>query len=338
MKRILAILILVSSVFSLLLSAGAYAQGGQPIEIIFAGDTMMDWSVRSAVNRYGPDFPFRQVRNEVYKADYAILNLETAITNRSIKYKKTFNFKSDSKSLSGIKNAGFDMVNLANNHTLDYRVDGFVDTLRNLSNYQLAYVGGGYNNREAYAAKTVLVKNKKVKFLAFSQIPPMGWGALNNRPGVADGYNISKIINIIKSERKSADYLIVFFHWGREGQNRPSSAQRLNARHFIDAGTDLVVGSHPHVLQGFEYYKGKPIAYSLGNFLFPSYVHGRNAQTGLLKLKIQDNNLFLEFKPYYIRNNQVTKMSTRDEASLLSYLRSISYNVKINGYEVRPYK
>lgn len=306
------------------------------IRIVYAGDALMDWSVKEAIKKNGPDFPFEFVKKEVSAADYAFVNLETSVTNQTEKdTNQIYNFKSDPISLQGLKNAGFDMVSIANNHVLDFKEKGFLDTLKHLDDAGLKYVGGGRNAKEAYSAKTVEIKGQKIKFLAFSRfIPQTYWFAGNNHPGIAEAYNEKSVLPVIEREREGADYLIVYLHWGVEKNNKPEEWQRTYARKIMDAGADAIVGSHVHVLQGFEFYKGKPIAYSIGNFLFPDYVKGVNADTGLLYLTLQNGKIAMEFRPYFIQANQIIKRDENYERKQLDYLESISYGVKVDGYKV----
>lgn len=176
----------------------------EPIEIIFAGDTLFDGSVRTAVRKNGPDYPFVYVKDKVMKADYAILNLETSVTNRGTKDTvQLYNFRADPVSLKGVKNAGFDMVSLANNHALDYGQTGFLDTLKHVREQGLKKIGAGMNANEAYKAETAQIKGKKIKFLAFSRfLPSTEWYAQNKRPGIASAYQEQPVIEAIKRGKR----------------------------------------------------------------------------------------------------------------------------------------
>ncbi|MGG0812314.1 CapA family protein [Paenibacillus alvei] len=307
------------------------------IRIIFAGDALMDWSVKETIRKKGPDYPFEYVKDEVSSADYAVVNLETAITHHTEKdTNQLYNFKSDPESLQGLKNAGFNLVTIANNHTLDFKQKGFLDTLKYLEKYDIPYIGGGRNKEEAYRAHTVKMKGKTIKFLAFSRfIPQTYWFAGKDRPGIAEAYNKSSVLPVIKKEREDCDYLLVYLHWGVEKNLRPEPWQRNYAREMIDAGADAIIGSHVHVLQGFEFYKGKPIAYSIGNFLFPDYVRGDKADTGLLNLTLDQGNIEMSFTPYFIYKDQIIKKGEAYDKKQLKYLESISIGVKIDGKQVR---
>lgn len=296
----------------------------------------MDGSVKRAIQRLGADFPFRNVKKEVSKADLAIVNLETSVTQASRKDDvQLFNFKSDPSSLNGINHAGFDLVSMANNHVLDYKEKGLFDTFNNLKRHHLNYVGAGRNEREAYSASTFVRRGKVIKIAAFARfLPSENWFAHGNHPGVAEAYQPQRVLNAIAREREGADYLIVFMHWGIEKNNRPEDWQRDLARKMLDAGADAIVGSHPHVLQGFEFYKGKPIAYSIGNFLFPDYVSNRKADTGLLHLKLRNGKVKMSFTPYYIRDNQIVKRGPQYDKKISRYLETLSYGVRMSGNEV----
>lgn len=187
----------------------------EPLHILYAGDAMFDWSVKEAINRYGPDYPFLHIQSEIEQADFSFVNLETAVTLENEKdTNQIYNFKSNPESLSGLKNAGFDMVSVANNHSMDFLQKGFLDTLTHLDTAGLLYVGGGLNAQEAYRAKSVNVKGKTVKFLAFSRFIPTGdWFAGKNKPGIAQAYDRKPVLDAIARERESADYVLVYLHW-----------------------------------------------------------------------------------------------------------------------------
>ena len=303
------------------------------IRITFAGDAMMDWSVKETVKQKGPDYPFIHIKKELTSSDLSVVNLETAITNEGVKVPKEYNFRSDPNSLSGLKNAGFQLVSLANNHSFDYGQSGFTDTLANLKKYQLDYMGGGANKEEAYGAKTYSIKGRSIKVVAFSRVlPDFSWLATDTKPGLANGYDLTLIQNTIEKEKKDADFLFVYIHWGVETKRSPEAFQRDWAKTMIDSGADGVIGSHPHVLQGFEYYKGKPIAYSLGNFLFPNYIKGDKAQTGILHLDIQKDNIEMSFVPFKIIQDQIIVQNEQEKQVVWNELQTLSYGeVQINN-------
>lgn len=306
-----------------------------PINLAFVGDIMVDWSVKEAIKANGPGYPFEQVKEDIIKADLAIGNLETAVTRGGAAEDKQYTFRSDPESLKGLKDAGFDILSLANNHTLDYGEEGLLDTMEYMKKYNLAYMGAGKNDDEAFAAVEKTIKGKTIKFLGFSQVlPTVSWYSGENKPGIANAYQQEKVIETIKKEKKDVDFVFVYIHWGAEKVDWPSDKQRAFAKNMIDAGADGIIGGHAHVLQGFEYYKGKPIAYSLGNFLFPDYVSGRSAETGVLNLILQGAEIKMDFKPYYIQSNQIVKKDQNYIDQQLAYLESVSYLDSFTGNEL----
>lgn len=304
----------------------------KPINLIFAGDTMMDGSVKEAIRRHGADYPFTQIKVEVSKADYAVLNLETSVTEASDKdLNQRFNFKSEAGSLDGIKHAGFDMVSLGNNHVLDYKEKGLRDTLKNVEKAGLRHVGAGLNEEEAFRFEIVQLNGATVKIGAVTRfMPTTAWKATDKKPGVASAYEPDKILAAIRAASKDADYVLIFIHWGVENTTSPQPWQRKLAADMLDAGASAVIGSHPHVLQGFEFHKGKPIAYSIGNFLFPDYVKGKKADTGLLKLTLDKEKVGISFHPLSIRNNRIVNRDAAYEAAQLAYLEDLSCGAELH--------
>ncbi|AJH56385.1 bacterial capsule synthesis PGA_cap family protein [Bacillus anthracis] len=161
-------------------------------------------------------------------------------------------------------------------------------------------------------------------------MPDFTWVADDNKPGVANGYDLNLVTKTIKEQKKNADYLIVYMHWGVEKSNRPVDYQKQYVNKMVTAGADAIVGSHPHWLQGFEYYNNVPVAYSLGNFLFPSYVNGKSAETGVLTLTFKGKDVQMSFNPYIIRNNQVSPVNEEEKRKALQYLQTISTDVEID--------
>lgn len=197
-------------------------------------------------NNYGPDYFFANVKNIFASDDLTFINLEGPLTNYPQVYEKTYPIKGDARNINVIKNASVEVCNLANNHTYDCGENGYTETKQLLSAVGISYCGNG-----SYAIKKV--KNKTVIFL--------GYNCLSGNP--------TKQMTVdIANAKAVADIVIVEFHWGIERENYANNQQKAIAHSAIDSGADFVVGTHPHVLQGIENYKGKTICYSLGNFSF----------------------------------------------------------------------
>jgi hypothetical protein len=217
------------------------------ITINFAGDTTLAWSFEEAA---GDDFNYPFAASPWFaQADITMVNLENAITDRGFKVPKQFNFRMPPKYLQVLQNGGVDIVNLANNHVWDYGQVGVEDTIGYLDEAGIRHIGAGVTEKEAKKPAILEVKGKRIGFLGYFFM---------------EG-NVREDVSALK---QNADVVIVNFHWGTERSNYPESYQVDLAHRAIDAGADLVIGHHPHVLQGIERYKGGFIVYSLGNFIF----------------------------------------------------------------------
>ena len=303
------------------------------IEIVFAGDTMFDWGLKALLERKGYNYPFIYVKDTVQNADYSFINAETVFTENphTKDPDQIFWINSDVKALQAIEDAGFKMINIGNNHTLDYMEPGLLDTLKHVKETNMEMIGAGKDKEEAYQSKEVVIEGKKFRFFSFVRFfPNSTWVATENKPGVTNGYDLHEVKRTIQEQKGDADYVIVYFHWGVEKTNTPAEYQFEYVKELKELGVDLIVGSHPHWLQGFEYYDGMPVAYSLGNFLFPPYVTGRTAETGLLRVTFKGNEVALAFEPYLIDNGQIIPAERMVKQEMLEYLQSISFDVEID--------
>ncbi|MBO8137551.1 MAG: CapA family protein [Desulfotomaculum sp.] len=205
-------------------------------------------SFNQVVDTNGLDYPFKNVAG-IFKNDHlTIANLETALTNSTTRAKKKFKFAGKPAYRDVLAAGGIDAVNLANNHTMDYLEQGYNDTLANLKAAGIGCFGNGIK----------LVKN--INGIKVGMLGYKGW---TDSRWIRD-----KIAGDIAELKKQAQVVIISFHWGVERSNYPSNVQKELGRFAVDSGADLVLGHHPHVIQGIEKYKGKIIVYSLGNFVF----------------------------------------------------------------------
>ncbi|MFD1017653.1 CapA family protein [Thalassobacillus hwangdonensis] len=296
----------------------------------FTGDVLFEWSTKKTVADKGYEYPFEHVREYFENDDFTFINLETPLTIRGEKEEKIYNFRSNPEAAKGLKHIGVDGAAMANNHILDYGTQGLLDTMFALDQEGISYIGAGENDTEAYQAFRTEINGKTYAFLNFSHVLPyVEWYALDSRPGVASGYQWERAIEIIKQTKEQSDYVFVQMHWGIEKEIQFNEDQQEYGRAMIDAGADAVIGSHPHVMQGFEMYNGKLIAYSLGNFLFPDYVKEETAQTGVLQVAINgDGELSYQIHPHLIKEDQI--IPHPEAAGLKQRLMDRSYNVRIN--------
>ena len=237
--------------------------------LIAVGDIRLDGPVGAIIRRSGPKAPLSGLAGAFQDADIVFGNLECPLTKRGAKVAKTWNFRAPPDHLAALTQGGFTLVNLANNHAYDYGAVGFLDTLAALKKHGLPYIGGGKDLDEAQRLKVVAIGGLKVGLMGFTSTHPAEGWAKKNRAGVAYS-DFDRFPAVIAAARPKCDVLVVSFHGGTELAEDANDIQKAFAHMAVDAGADLVLGHHPHVLQAVELYKGKPIVYSLGNFLFVS--------------------------------------------------------------------
>lgn len=236
------------------------------------GDIMLGGTAAPELQKFGYDYPFEQVRGVLRQAPIVFGNLEGPLTDGGEPMRdKKYVFRSPPDQVApALARAGFNVVSLANNHSMDYGVQGLEDTRAALEKNGIQPVGAGRNLAQARAPVYMKAGAATVAFLAYSlTFPEESWAA-PDKPGTAFGHEDSVRADVAAA-RKKADVVIVSFHWGQEGKTELRDYQVLLAHAAIDAGAMAVLGHHPHVLQAVEHYKDGVILYSLGNFTFGSY-------------------------------------------------------------------
>jgi poly-gamma-glutamate synthesis protein (capsule biosynthesis protein) len=263
------------------LQAATEAARDDTLTIIAVGDLLFDLSPRTLIAKQGGAAPLAKVADLLKDADITIGNLEGPLSTKGTKVAgKPDNliFEAPPQAVESLTTAGVDIVALANNHAMDYGAPAMQETLEVLARAGVAYAGGGMNKADAWKPAIVEREGKKVAFLSFTQRIPSYFLPTATSAGVASGKDMRAVTAAIRAAKQQADYVIVSFHWGVEQAYEVNSQQVRDGRASIDAGADMVLSHHPHVLQAVEFYKGKLIAYSLGNFIFPyKTVEGRKS-------------------------------------------------------------
>jgi poly-gamma-glutamate synthesis protein (capsule biosynthesis protein) len=274
--------------------------------ISVCGDILLDRGVADALEQNGEDYPYGEVSAAFRKDDVTVANLECPLTNQSGGAMKSprFVFKADPVNAKALKAAGFDVLLLANNHTMDYLSAGLTDTMKALDGAGLSYAGAGVSEEEIRPC--FLTKNGvRIGILSYSSLPPEGFVYDGSRATIAyarAGYLDGMKRDIAKAAEQ-CDFLIVFFHWGTEFTHKVSSLQAEIAHAAVDAGAGAVVGTHPHVLQGKETYRGAPIYYSIGNFVFDSQTEEGTDEAMVLQFTVSKKGIvFTEELPVVIED------------------------------------
>ena len=255
------------------------------VKLVFVGDVMLDDGPGKAIAD-GID-PFREFAPIFDAADLVVGNLECVVATTGTKAIKQWRFRAHPQVIPFVKRY-FDVVSVANNHSCDYGPEALAEQCRLLDEAQLPYFGGGRNLAEAQ--RPVIVKRHGVRMALlgyYDDYPPRSFAVGETTPGVAwiDEPTITAAIKAIKREQK-ADLVIPFLHWGEEYETKPNREQIALAEKMIDAGADIVIGSHPHVIQPPTTYRGKPIFYSLGNFVFDNFDESICYQSRVLRLTV----------------------------------------------------
>lgn len=251
------------------------AFAGEPLPqdeftIAAVGDLLLGARTEPFLKEFGPAYPFTDVKPFLDKADLVVGNLEAPISLRGKALeKKTFTLRAGPIAVEALKQGNIRVVTLANNHILDFGPLALQDTLTILSENGILHSGAGMDLDDARAPALLKLKGKTIAFLSYSLTFPLEFYASAKRPGTAPGYTEFVKADIEKI-RPSADLVVVSFHWGAELMAAAKDYQIELGHQAVDWGADLVLGHHPHILQEIEVYKGRMIAYSLGNFVFGS--------------------------------------------------------------------
>jgi poly-gamma-glutamate synthesis protein (capsule biosynthesis protein) len=305
----------------------------QAEEIIInaVGDIMLAGRWAATIRKNGYDAPFRKVAAELKTGDVTIANLESPIARGGKEFTgKKFRFRAEPELAGALKKSGINLVTLANNHTMDFGGQALVETIRNLESVGIARIGAGETLTEARKMALFTIKGKKFAFLGYSLTQPVEFFAGRNRPGTAPGFDKIYVEDISRA-RQEADYVIVSFHWGTEGGSEIQPYQRRIAHTAIDAGADVIIGHHPHVLRGIERYKAGIVFYSLGNFAFAS--KGKSADAGLMvRLRFSEGKREAELLPLDILHRRVgfqpQRVSGKTAAGIIEQLNTLSNPLK----------
>lgn len=247
------------------------------VKLTSTGDIILGRTVYKKMTQKGYLSPFSLVSDRLSSADLTFGDLETPLSDSQKPPTTGMSFLAPTKAIEGILASGFDVLGLANNHSTNFGTTAFSDTLTTLKENKIEYVGGGENEAEAKSYKVLNSKGKRIAFVDANSIigdvaalgSKSGDWHFNLSPwGKRDESQVDEFLNVVKEAKKDSDLTVVMVHWSAEYTHDPSGEMKKLGHELIDAGADLIVGTHPHWTQGVEVYKGKLIAYSLGNFVF----------------------------------------------------------------------
>lgn len=297
------------------------------ISVTAVGDMIFDRKVKALVQSAGGLAPLRHVASILDDADITVGNLESPLSTGGTKNAaKDYTFRGDPRGIESLKAAGFDFLSLGNNHVLDYGPEALADTVGALDAAGIGYAGAGANRAKAWLPAAREVNGASVAFLSFSHILPSGFIATDSKAGLAAGRNnMEAVTEAITAAKAEHDYVIVSYHWGVEYKDNANSDQVRDARASIDAGADMVLSHHPHVIQGIEFYEGGLIAYSTGDFLFDHYSR-KTGEAFILQANLgPDGVTDVLATPVYLDSSGAPAVVTGNEATvILDRLKTIS--------------
>jgi poly-gamma-glutamate synthesis protein (capsule biosynthesis protein) len=243
--------------------------GKQPLIVHGTGDVNLDpRQLGSALSSFAA--PWDGVRALFTEDDLSIVNLECAPSPLGTPQDKEYNFRCD-KGHEAMRDAGVDVANMGNNHSGDFGQEALLDGRARLKRAGVEPVGAGRDDAEANAPAIFRLKGWRIAVLGFGGVvPARSWISGPGHPGVADGYDTASMVRAVQAADAQADLVFVAIHWGEELDTKPRPDDVYRAHTLIDAGADAIFGHHAHRLQQLEFYKGRPIAYGLGNFVWPS--------------------------------------------------------------------
>ena len=267
---------------------------GQAVTLAFGGDVHFEGQIRTRLQA-DPASVMAGVAPLLRSADLAVVNLETAVTTRGTKAPgKQYAFRAPPSAFAALRAGGVDVASMANNHGMDYGRVGLEDSLDASEAAGLPVVGIGRNAAEAYRPFVREVKGQRIAVIGATQVLDddlrAAWTATDSQPGLASAKEVSRLTAAVRAAREQADTVVVFLHWGTEGQTCPNDVQPVLARQLAEAGADVIVGGHAHRLQGAGRLGGAFVAYGLGNFVFYSD-SGPGTQTGVLTVTVTGRDI-----------------------------------------------
>jgi Bacterial capsule synthesis protein PGA_cap len=266
----------------------ARSSSGGSATLAFAGDVHFEGTAGASLNGGSLGSAYKMLR----RADLAVVNLETAVTERGTAQPKEFTFRAPAAAFGVLKRAGIDAVTIANNHGMDYGRVGLADTLAAAQRYGMPLVGAGVDDTAAWTPLRRTINGVRVSVIGATDVLDdfaiSAWVAKPGVPGLASAKDTDRLVEAVRAERGKADVVAVFLHWGKETMYCPTARQQQLAHDLSQAGADIVVGSHAHVVEPHARVGRTVVDYGLGNFQF--YARGGlGSETGVLTVTATRN-------------------------------------------------
>jgi hypothetical protein len=290
-----------------------------PVTLAFGGDVQFENWLATAVHN-NPQTALEPLTGLLGDADLAVVNLETAVTDRGTAAPKAYAFRGPAQGLTALRSAGVDVVSVANNHGMDFGRVGLTDTLGSARAADLGVVGGGRDATEAYRPHVAEIHGRRVAVLGATQVldnvATTAWPAQPDRPGLAsakpEGGGLPRLLDAVRDAASAADTVVVMLHWGREPEQCPLPGQRRLAEQLRAAGADVIVGGNAHRVAGGGYAGDAVVGYGLGDLVYP-IGSGPATTSGVLTVTIApDDSASIAWRPAVLRDGVATAVEGAD--------------------------
>lgn len=308
-----------------------------PLTIVAGGDTMLASWAEEPIRLHGYSYPYVHVKPVLDNADIVFTNLEAPFGQTGEAFDKQFTFQVKPDLVNVLLAGGINLVSLGNNHIMDFGPSSLKETMDILKSNQIHYAGAGLNLKEAREAARMEFRNKKVALLSYSLTFPQEFYATDSTAGTCFPWE-EFVFSDVRNLKSEGNLVIISCHWGTELRENPKDYQIAFAHRLIDAGADLILGHHPHVIQGLEFYRGKLIAYSLGNFVFGSFSESVK-ESMLLRIKVNADDLQqVQVVPINVYNKEVEfqpiPLQGDQRSAFLSRLTRMSAELNSEGFVI----
>ncbi len=306
---------------------------GETVELIAVGDIMLSRHVGEKIREAKDNsLPFKKLFGLLSSADITFANLESPFFNQGQSVKEGMVFKAEPETIEGLKLAGIDLISLANNHFGNQGRAGMVYTFNHLKNNNISYFGAGNNIEEAHTPTLLESRGTRFAFLSYNEVSPESYKAGGDKAGLAwiseNEEDLARMEKDIKKAKERADVTVLSFHWGVEYKVNPNSKQRNIAQRAVNAGADIILAQHPHVVQGLDFIDDKFIAYSLGNFVFDQMWSEETKEGLVVRVYIKGSKVLdIDLIPIKIENfNQPRLANTQESGKILTRVYSASFS------------
>lgn len=294
---------------------------GEAVTLAFGGDVHFESPIREKLAA-SPGSVLAPIASVLSRADVAVVNLETAVTDRGEPAAKAYVFRAPATAFQALRAGGVDVASIANNHGMDFGRTGLRDTLAAGSAAGVPVIGGGWNDRQAYAPYRRTVNGQRIAIIGATQVLDdhlvSEWTAGPGKMGLASAKDEPRLVRAVREARRTSDTVVVFLHWGVELSSCPTTTQTGLAQALVRAGADVVVGGHAHVLNGAGRMGKALVAYGLGNFVFYAF-RELTSQSGVLEVTVTGRRIDgYRWVPARISSGIPTPLSGGDRAQAVA--------------------